>query len=381
MTTLLAGRATNDPTNYFGFGFQCPAGVITKGVTATKLYFLRHEDGTGFDVQVDYAQEHIGGAGKEIGLTYRKKETSDGQAISYAFADAAGRLLYAALGHDAVATGASVPSGTAQPYVHSLTSQTTDLGTLTQPLQLPYLTMQQGWADVVESTQDNIISELKIDVEAQMPVKLTASFVCGGTYVQGAPLYIGATGTGVVREAGPPAMYPGASIYVQYAVGQWGATAASSVDITKCTLTIKNELDDAIQTSGLQRADVVWLNQTFDLEGTIRYVNSTIYQALVTQGSTLGIPTGVLTDGTFFLNAGVAPFVAGSTPVPAQSVQIVAPFIQFTGTKVNRLAGDGKTMYLDFTAACVGQLAPTPTTSIQATVTNVTALAYGASGS
>lgn len=382
MSPLLPGRATNDPTNYFAFGFQQVAGINTKAVPATKMYFLRHEDGTGFDVNVDYAQEHIGGAGKEIGLTYRKKETTDGQMISYAFADFAGRALYAALGNDNVSsipTGASgLPSGL---FSHAINAQTTQQGTPTQPLQLPYLTCQQGWADVVESTQDNIVSELKIDIEAGMPVKFTTSFVCGGTYSQNAPFYPGATGAGVVREAGPPAMYPGASVFVKLAQSQWGATAATSVDITKATLTVKNTMDDAIQTSGLNRADVVWLNQEMTLEGTIRYVNQTHYQAISTQGGT-SIPNGVLTDGSFFLNAAIAPFSVGASVWPAQSLQLTAPYLQFTGGKVNKLAGDGKTMYLDFTAVLVGALAPGGATqSLQALVANSTAVGYGASGS
>src|SRR5581483_9843110 len=119
---LPAGRVTNDPSNYFAIGLQS-----AKDVTATTWYFTKHLDGSGFDVAVDTSSERIGGSGREGGLRYRKKVTADGQYVSYADPDFVGRVAYAALGTETIASSGGL-------YQHTLVSG----GSL-----LPYQSVQQ----------------------------------------------------------------------------------------------------------------------------------------------------------------------------------------------------------------------------------------------
>jgi len=313
----LAGRVTNDPTNYFAVGVEA-----NKGTDATNFYFLKHEDGTGFDVDIDSAQERIGGGGREIGLIYRTKVTSDGQAVTYAFIDGAARLLTYALGADA---SPSVVATTPELQVaHSITSL---LNSSSATQSLPYLTVEQNYADETERTTDCLVSELKLDGEAGKPVKLTMAFISGGT-----PHTVGSAQV-ASRETGFPIMYPGASVFLDIGT-------ASTVDLTKYSLDIKNQLDDGIMTTGLNRADVTWLNADYTVDATIRYVNNTLWNQIQYAGGTQ-VPTGLLTSGVFGFYA--------ATP-SGYSLSIQLAHVEFTKPKVNRLDPDGKTMYLDVSA-------------------------------
>jgi hypothetical protein len=344
--SLPAGRVTNDPTNYLGIALQS-----AKDVAGSTFYYLKHLDGSGFDVAVDQSSERIGGSGKEIGLRYRTKVTADGQYVTYADPDATGRILYAAIGADVITAAGGITT-------HKIfTGSTTGV--------LPYQTVQQNWADETEQTTNCQISDLKLEGEAGHPVKLTAQFVSGGSPVAGVAPAV------PTREANPlPYMIPGGSVAIT-AQGALTVGASlgggSSLQVTKWSLDIKNTLDDAIQTVALNREDVLWLNADYDIDGTLKYIDKKFWESVQYGGATQ-VPTGALTNGqfTFFTNLGTA---GGASN---QSLLIFCPFVEFTSVKVNRLDPDGKTMYIDYVASTrnIG------TSSVQCTVQNLTAGNY-----
>lgn len=334
--SLPAGRVTNDASNYFAIGIQS-----AKDVDATTFYFTKHLDGTGFDVAVDTSSERVGGSGREVGLRYRKKVTADGQYIAYAQPDFAGRVLAAALGQDTVTASAG------GFYTHSIVSGAS---------LLPYQTVEQAWADETERTTNCLISDLKIEGQAGMPVKLTAQFVTGGTP------HTQSTTLSPVREAALPLMMPGGSAAITATGNLTAGVGATSLQITKWSTEIKNALDDAIQTVALNREDVLYLTADYDIDGTLKYINNAFWNAVQYGGATQ-VPTGALTSGQFFF---YTPGASGG------ALTLFAPFVEFTSTKVNRLDPDGKTIFLDFVASTknIG------TQSFQATVLSGAATSY-----
>lgn len=346
--SLPAGYVTNTPTNYFAFGLQS-----AKDVTATVFYFTKHLDGSGFDVDVTANSERIGGAGREIGLRYRTKVTADGSLVAYAQPDFLGRIMAAAFNQDTVTAGPSQGTGNAYYSTHLLTSGQSQLG---------YYTLQQQWADACEQVTNGVFSSVKMETEAGKPVKVTAQFITGGTPTAQV------TAQNPVREAAFPFMVPGASTAIvtnPYPGGT--ATGASSLQITKSSVEIKNQLDDNIQTVQLQREDVLWLNLDMDIDGTLKYINQSFWDQVQYGGGSV-VPTGILTNGAFYFYA--------QNP-SSMSTLIYSPFVEFQKVKVNRLDPDGKTMYLDFTASTRGGQIATP--SLQVTVISGASTAYNVS--
>jgi hypothetical protein len=338
--SLPSGRVTNDPTNYFAIGLQS-----AKDVDATTFCFLKHLDGSGFDVKVDASSERVGGSGREIGLRYRSKVTADGSYVAYGQADFLGRVIYAALGGvDTVTAGAS--NASLVLFKHQISSGAT---------QLPYQTVEQNWADSTERTGNCLVADLKIEGEAGKPIKVTAQFVSGGTpHDLQTPL-------NPTRDSSELMMVPGGSVAITATAGLIaGAIGASSLQLTKWSLDIKNQLDDGIQTVALNREDVLWLNADYDIDGTFKYINEQFYLD-VQYGGGSQVPTGTLTSGAFNF------FTQGPS---GTNISLLAPFVEFTNLKVNRLDPDGKTMYIDFTAS-------TRNIGSQAIIANLTSTASG----
>lgn len=315
----LPGRSTSELSNYFAWGVQS-----AKDVEATTFYFSKHLNGTGYDAENETSNERVGGSGKEIGLVYKTAVKADGGVVTYAWPDGFARLLTAALGADAAS---GVPgSGASSLTRHTITPNATG-GTL------PYLTIDQNWADETERVTNCLISDLKIEGEAGHPVKLTAQFISGGTpYVRGSAI------APVVRESGPPLMVPGGS--ANWTVSGGEGTPEESNQITKWSVEVKNTLDDAIRTLSLFREDVVWNMVDFNFDATVKYVNRTSWNQVHYGGGTqvpVTVPTGAF---NFFT----------TVPPGSLSARIAMPFLEVGNVKVNRLDPDGKTMYLDFTA-------------------------------
>lgn len=344
MAGLPQGRVTNDPSNYIAIALQS-----AKDTDGTTFYFLKHLDGSGFDVSTDYSSERLGGAGREVALRYRTKVTADGQVAAYADPDFIGRILYGVLGTDTV-TQASLGVG-ASLYNHVIVSGQS---------VLPYYTVEQAWADETERTTNCLWSDVKLEGNAGKPVMVTAQFISGGTpHTQGTTL-------SPTRESNPvPFMIPGGSVAITATGGLSSGVGATSLQVSKWSIDIKNTLDDGIQTVALNREDVTWLNLDIDIDGTFKYTNKTFWEA-VQYGGASQVPTGALTSGafTFFTQLPSTPSLGG--------LKLFAPYVEFTALKVNRLDPDGKTMWIDYTASTknIG------TQSLQTTVTNLTSTAY-----
>ncbi len=352
---LPQGRVTDDAANYMAIGLQS-----AKDVDATNFYFLKHLSGSGFDVNVDISSERVGGGGREIALRYRTKVTSDGQYVAYAQPDFAARVLTAALWQDTVTPGPSQGNNNAYLSTHQINSGAS------VPL---YQTIEQNWADETERVANCVITDLKLEGEAGKPVKLTAQFVAGGTpHTQSGQLV-------AAREAAFPLMVPGGSVAITaagsaYSGGAGYGYGASSLQVTKWALEVKNAADDAIQTVALNREDVLVLTQDYDISGTFKYINSTFWNT-VWYGQGSQVPTGTVENGQFFF------YTQNTTPsgTVANSLTVFAPFVEFTALKVNRLDPDGRTMYMDFTASTrnIG------TSSLQTTVVSGASTSYALS--
>lgn len=341
------GKATNEPLNYFAFGVQSAINV-----DATTFYFTKHLSGTGFETQSDFKAERIGGAGREVGLIYKNMIKADGSLVTYCWPDGTARLFYAALGLDASQAVLNI-GGASELTKHYIVS-----GGAT----LPYLTVDQTWADETERTSNVQLTELKLEGEQGLATKITAPFISGGTpHVQAAAL-------SPTRETGQPFMYPNASaalqVFAEPVVGT--IIKASTNELTKFAMTIKNTLDESIQTTALNRTDVVWETTDFNLDGTVKYTDNKIWnQVNYFGGSQVSIQ---LATGNFH-------FFARQSSEPSQSMHVYMPIVVFGDVKVNRLDPDGKTMYLDFSALTQGG----PTWSVVAEMVTKATASYALS--
>lgn len=346
-----AGRATNDPSNYFAIAQQS-----AKDTDGTVFYFTKHMSGTGFDVAVAQSSERVGGSGHEVGLRYRTKVTADGAFVQYAQPDFVGRVSALALFQDTVVAG---PSNVGVPYysTHSIFSGAS---------VALYFTAEQAWADMVERTGNCLISSLKFEGDAGKPVKITAAFMSGGT-----PHSL-AGAQSPVREAAFPLMYPGGSAAITFQGSGVGLGQASSTQLTKWSLEAKNNLDGNIQTNALNREDMIWLTSDYDIDATVKYINSGVWEQ-INYGGGSQVPTGLLTSGAFTFYTQEAGTRFGAPDL--SSMLLFAPYIEFPSVKVNRLEPDGQTMYLDV----VGSTRNIGTSSLQITVVSPASTSYALS--
>jgi hypothetical protein len=302
----MPGRATNDPANYIALGKQ-----TAKDVEATTFYYLKHLDGSGFEVDFDVGAERTGGDGQEIGFTYRSLVKADGNLVSYAWPEWVGRALAAVLGQD-------TPSLVSNPLTDH---------TLVPVASLPYFTVEQKWADINERNTNCKVTSVDIEFEAGKPFKVTAAIVGGGT------VWIPTAVLTPAREAGDPIMYPLSSIAL--------TGMATGLKVTKGKISIKRGVDDGIQTVGLSREDVVELNQDFSLDLTCKYEDSLNYKNALFNGGTT-----VISD---LATMGISIFQA----LGSQSMRIDMPLLEISGFKVNKLDPMGRTMYADVAAQTV----------------------------
>lgn len=315
-----AGRATNEPANYFAFAQQ--SAIDTEGTT---FYFTKHLSGSGFDVQTDFKAERIGGGGREVGLIYKTMVKADGSLVTYGWPDGVARMFANSLGTDSVSILATTPTVATKHILIPGSSS------------LPYLTVEQNWADETERTFNCIVSELKVEGQQGQPLKFTMPFISGGTVY----LATGARTVSPARETGTPFMYPGASaaLRVFAASGPGGIGQPTTSELTKFSFTIKNTLDEAIQTLALTRTDAIWENVDFNLDGTVKYVDRKIWNAVnYFGGSQVSISLATAQFDFFALQSSSATY----------SMHLGVPILVMGSTKVNRLDPDGKTMYLDF---------------------------------
>lgn len=311
----MAGRATNEASNYFAVGKQS-----AKDTEASTFYFYRHLDGTALELAEQVQAEREGGDGQEVGLVYKSAISMDGAGVANARPELAGRLFAYILGADSVGAPGAGASGVAQ--IH--TAAPTSLGA-----SAPYLTVEQMFGDQIERVSNAQVSELTIEGEAGRPIKLTHSFVGGGTpYRRDVASALTPT-----RESGQPFFYPGASVVID---------GAGNTKITKFKQTIRRTLDEDIRTTELFREDVIALNFDTDLEFTLKYEDKTLYDKIkYGAGSTVPID---LATGSFKL------YSESGAGTALRFIETNNPVHRYTGARVNKLDPDGKTVFIDVTA-------------------------------
>jgi hypothetical protein len=346
-----AGRITADPGNYFAVAVQS-----AKDVEGSTFYFTKHLDGTGFDTEQEVASERIGGGGREVGLRYRTGVKADGQLVQYGWPDGTGRMLAWAGLLDEPTVVVATSSAENELVRHFMRSGGT---------QLPYLTVEQNWADETERTSNAVVSSLKIEGEATRPLKFTTQFISAGTPRTPTQTLV------ALRETGGPYMESGASAAIEVndttpGESAGGPAVATSNEVTKWSLEIKNALDDAIHTLSLQRNDVTWLTVDYDLDGTVKYTDKNLWNQIVYNGGFVGNKNFLATGAFVFFTR---PLYEAQASFP---LEIRLPFLEISAAKVNRLDPDGKTMYLDFTAMNVANA----TFSLFANVTTKATGAY-----
>lgn len=310
------GRSTNEPSNYIAVGRQ-PG----RNEEATTFYFFKHLDGSGFEVDETTEGVREGGDGQEVGFVYKSAIAADGEVVAHSRPERTARGAAYTLGADNVVPGVGEASGACQVHIGTPTSSQ------------PYLTIEQKWGDVIERTSNNFFTSMVVEGEAGRPLKITNSFISGGTpYRRNAA----ASSLTPAREAGQPHFYPGGSYVIN---------GAGNSKITKFKSTVQRNVDDGIRTTSLFREDVVALNFDSTLEFTLKYEESTLYDEVhYLAGTTISPNAMGLATGSF---KAFTEFGAGTNN---RFFELNHPLIVFTGARVNKLDPDGKTMYLDVTA-------------------------------
>lgn len=314
------GFPTNDPQNYIAFGKQSALDT-----DATTFHFCKHLDGSGWDADDDTDRIREGGDGQNVGLSYRTIVRADGNLVALARSNTAGRLWAAVLGSDSIATAgvASLARHTAVPVA-----------------SLQYFTFEQRAADTVERALNCQITSLACEGEAGKPWKYTAAFLNGGTVT----FRDVASQLTPARQTDKPFFYPNGSY-------QFDGAGSYATDITKWKVEVTRGVDDGIQTTGLNRADLVPLNFDVNIDATIKYTSKDFYRK-IQYSSGSNIPVNLATgsiDFTQYQQVLTASGVFGS----AQH-RIVVPILEWLDVKLNRLDPDGKTMYMDVVGANIG---------------------------
>lgn len=304
------GKATNEPSNYFAFGKQ-----TVKGTDATTFQFTKHLTGTGYDADIDIDSIREGGDGQEVGLRYKTMVKGDGSLIVNSRNAMAARLWDAVLGLDAIATGAlaSTARHTAAPVA-----------------SLKYFTVEQRHADNIERQVDVVFTSLVMEGEAGKPFKYTAGFLTGGTLTY---RDVASTLT-AVRETCAPAYYMGGSY-------TFDAGASYANDVTKWRIEVNRGLDDGIQTTALNRDDLIPTNFDVNVDATIKYTSRAFYQKVIYAGGS-AVPADLATG-----SLDLAQLAQVGTFAASLLARVVIPALHWTDAKVNKLDPDGKTVYLD----------------------------------
>lgn len=311
------GFPTNDPNNYFAMGKQ-----TALDTDATTFHFFKHLDGTGWDVEEETDRIREGGDGQEVSLSYRTMIKADGNVVALARSNTAGRLWAAVLGGDTIGTAAvaSLARHTAFPQASQ-----------------QYFTFEQRFADALERSLNNQVTGLTVEGEAGKPWRYTAAFLNGGTVTfRDVASILTAT-----RQSDKPYYYPNGS-YV------FDGFASYAKDVTKWKVEVTRGTDDAIQTTGLNRADLVPLNFDVNIDATIKYTSKDFYRKVQYTGGSnvpVDLPTGSL-DLSQIQNV-----ITGAAAQASSVHRIQIPLLEWLDGKVNKLDPDGKTMYVDLVGA------------------------------
>lgn len=336
----LPGRPTNDPADYFAWGKQS-----AKDVEATSYTFPKHLDGSGFDVDDDYERIREGGDGQEVGFSYRTLVKADPQLMLLARPNQAARIWAAHLGNDTIASAA----------VPSLARHTAVLSG-----SMPYLTCEQRSGDVLERVSNCVVTEVDLEAEAGKPWQLTAQFLSGGTVTL---REIGSVLT-PARDVGKPFFYPNGSYLVD-------GFASYGQLLTKVSVKSTRDVDDGIQTTGLSREDVIPLNFSGEVDGTVKVTSRDFYRKVQYTAAGSTIPVDLATGAIDLVQLQQAPINGSITATSMMRVQL--PLIEWVSANMNHLDPDGKTVYLDVVGMTVRNAAGSSPVIAQHDTSDITA--------
>lgn len=308
-----AGFPTNDPNNYFAFGKQSALDT-----DATTFHFLKHLDGTGFQVEDETDRIREGGDGQQVSLTYRTMVKADGQMVALARSNTSARLWAAVLGSDAIAS-AAVPS-LAQHQAKFVSS-------------MQYFTTEQRYSDIVERNLNCQVTSLTVEAEAGKPWQYTAAFLGGGTVT----FRDVASQLTPSRQTDKPYFYPNGSYIVD-------GFASYAREVTKWKIEVNRNVDDGIQTTGLNRSDLVPLNVEVNVDATFKYTSKDFYRRVAFSGGS-SVPVSLATGSVDFAQLQLVTTASGQ--LATSTHRIVVPLLEWVDASVNKLEPDGQTMYLD----------------------------------
>lgn len=311
------GFSTNQPSDYFALGVQS-----AKDTEATSFVFPKHLDGTAIDISEDVTSEREGGDGQEVGFRYKTMIKADGQLNANARSEILDIGLAAVLGRTATTINSAGATGLQRRRYASNPT-------------LPFLTVEQRFADQIERTTNNKVTSLEVQGEAGKPIKLSFGLVSGGTpYRRNV-----ASALTPVRETQEPVFFPRGSYVID---------GAGTTKITKFSIKAARGLDDSIQTTELFREDLVELNADYDLDFTLKYEDKAFYDKVKYGGGSM-VPLALATGSfkAFMANA------AAPNSVDRRELTLDFPLVHYAGVKVNKLDPDGKTVYLDVAAMSI----------------------------
>lgn len=324
------GKPTNDPVNYFAVGKQ-----TAKGTAAATYYFLKHLDGSSFEVQKEIQRNKEGGDGQETGLSWVSRVTADGQLMANCRPEIVARAALGGLGAEgAVVVGASGAVQSATTAAASLARHTFVLAA-----SLPYWSMEQRFSDEVERSLDNVVTGFTIEGEAGAPWKITSNFVSGGTVFQ----RDAASALTVTRDVGKPFFYANGS-YI------FDGGASYSADVTKIKVEVQRQVDSDIQTTGLGRDDVIPLAADVQVDFTLKYTSRDFYQKVTYNGGSVAVSD--LPTGSIDLAQLQQVYLNGSISATGL-MRAFTGLLEYSDAKVNKLDPDGKTVYVDVVANSV----------------------------
>lgn len=310
----LPGRPTNDPNDYFAFGFQ-----VAKDTEIAPTVFPKHLDGSGWENDPDSERVKEGGDGQETALSYKTLVKADPTLSVLARPKILAQLMAAVSGDDNIASAA----------VASLARHTSTLVG-----SLPYLTGEQRYGDVVERQTNIVVTEVTVEGEAGKPWTVSAQMLGAGTI----SLREAGSALTPTREFGKPAFYPNGS-YVLDGFASYGTS------LTKWKFTCTRSVDDGIQTTGLAREDAIPLAIDGSFDATIKVTSRDFYRKVQYTPTGSQIPVEYAT-GSVDLTQLVQVPITGSQS--AQGVmRLVFPLIEWNDAKMNKLDADGQTVYMD----------------------------------
>lgn len=325
------GWSSNRPTDYFAVGVQS-----AKDTEATTFRFPKHLTGSGFEFVPDIASEREGGGGQEVGLTYKKMIKADGNlAANLRGVGALYAVIDGALGLTATTLTVVSDADVASPACLKMR--------MVPAATLPYLTVEQRYADQVERVSNAKVNQLTIDGGAGLPLKITAAFSGAGTVYQRDI----ASALTTSYDVTDPMWFPRGSYVIT------GLTA-SGAKLTKFKTTVMRHLDTAVQTTDLYRDDLIELVADYNFDCTLKYEDRQLYQGVqYGGGSMVPIPLASANFMGYVNNA--------QSGTLARSLKIGHNNLQAVSAKVNKLEPDGKTVYIDVAFTSIKPIGATDT--------------------